>query len=119
METFQKIVLYSAIIILIVVLIIIGVAFSYAKNEQWPPLLPECPDYWIADGSGNNTQCINVKDLGTCPAQQGKKHQIMNFNSDNFTGDNGDCAKYTWANKCKVSWDGITYGVDSPCATTS
>jgi hypothetical protein len=108
METFQKIILYSAIIILIVILIIIGIAFSYAKNEQWPPLVPECPDFWIADGSGNNTQCVNVKDLGTCQAV-GTKHKKMNF-----TGfDN--CAKYTWANNCNVTWDGITYGVSNPC----
>jgi hypothetical protein len=114
METFQKIVLYSAIIILIVVLIIIGIAFSYAKNDQWPPIVPECPDYWIADGSGNNTQCINVKDLGTCSAN-GTQHLTMNFNNAPFTGDNGSCAKYTWANNCNVTWDGITYGVKNPC----
>ena len=114
METFQKIILYSAIIILIVILIIIGIAFSYAKNEQWPPLVPECPDFWIADGSGNNTECINIKDLGTCPAV-GTKHKRMNFNVSPFIGDDGDCAKYTWANNCNVTWDGITYGVSNPC----
>lgn len=115
METFQKIVLYSAIVILIVILIIIGVAFSYAKNdEQWPPLVPECPDYWISDGSGNNTQCINIKDLGTCPAN-GTKHLTMNFNDPAFSGDNGDCSKYTWATACNLTWDGITYGVQNPC----
>ena len=117
METFQKIVLWSAIIILIVVLIIIGVAFSYAKNEQWPPLVPECPDYWIADGSGNNTQCINVKDLGTCapPSDGETKHLTMNFNNAPFSGAEGNCAKYRWANSCDVTWDGITYGVVNPC----
>jgi hypothetical protein len=114
METFQKIILYSAIIILIIVLIIIGIAFSYARNEQWPPLVPECPDYWIADGSGNNTKCINIKDLGTCPPN-GTKHLTMNFNTSPFVGENGDCAKYTWANRCNVTWDGITYGVNNPC----
>ena len=114
METFQKIILYSAIIILIVVLIIVGVAFSYAKNEQWPPLVPECPDYWISDGSGNNSQCINIKDLGTCPAN-GTKHLTMNFNGPIFSGDNGSCAKYRWADACNLTWDGITYGVNNPC----
>ena len=113
---FQKIVLYAAIIILIIALVIIGIALSYAaSSEDWPPVVPECPDYWIIDGSGNNTKCINVKDLGVCPAQSGQKHQTMNFQSSSFTGDNGSCNKYTWAKKCQVSWDGITYGVQNPC----
>lgn len=115
METFQKIILYSAIIILIIVLVIIGIAFSYANNnEAWPPVVPECPDFWIADGSGNNTKCVNIKDLGTCQPI-GTKHLTMNFNVSPFIGENGDCAKYTWANNCNVTWDGITYGVNNPC----
>jgi len=120
MEGFQKIVLFAAIIILIIALVVIGVALSYAKDdEEWPPLIPDCPDYWTIDGSGNNANCINVKDLGTCPPQSGQQHLTMNFNSSAFTGSNGDCAKYTWAKKCGVTWDGITYGVNNPCQTSS
>ena len=116
MEGFQKMVLISAIIILIIALVIIGIALSYARsNEEWPPIVPECPDYWIIDGSGNNTRCINVKDLGICPAESGQKHQIMSFQSAQFTGDNSSCNKRNWAKKCSVSWDGITYGVQNPC----
>jgi hypothetical protein len=119
MEGFQKTVLIIATVILIITLILMGILLGNHSNETWPPTVPTCPDWWIMDGSGSNATCVNVKDLGVCPAQQGKKHQNMNFSSDTFTGTNGTCAKYTWANKCKVSWDGITYGVDSPCATTS
>ena len=118
MEGFQKIVLFAAIIILIVSLITIGVALSYAKDEEWPPITPECPDFWITDGSGNNSKCINVKDLGTCKPIGDDKHLVMNFNSSAFTGSQGDCNKYTWADKCGISWDGITYGVTNPCQTT-
>ena len=117
---FQKIVLISAIIALIVTLVIIGITLSYKKsNVVWPPMLPSCPDYWISDGSGNKAKCINVQDLGTCPAQSGAPHQIMDFTGANFTGSNGLCAKYTWANNCNVAWDGITYGVSNPCTTSS
>jgi hypothetical protein len=119
MEGFQKTVLIIAIIVLIITLVVMGLVLSSGSGETWPPSVPVCPDWWIADGSGNNSTCINVKDLGVCPAQSGKKHQNMNFNSSIFTGDNGTCAKYTWANKCKVTWDGITYGVENPCSTTT
>ena len=116
MEGFQKIVLFSAIIILIIALVIIGIALSKARsNEEWPPMVPECPDYWKIDGSGNNTTCTNMKDLGVCPPMAGQKHLVMDFNTSTFTGDSGSCNKYKWANKCKVTWDGITYGVDNPC----
>ena len=112
MNGFQKIVLISAIIILLVALIFIGTAISYAQDDQWPPIVPQCPDYWQADGSGNNTTCTNVMNLGTC-------NSVMNFNNAPFTGDSGACAKYNWATNCGITWDGITYGVNNPCQTTS
>ena len=120
MEGFQKIVLFAAIIILIIALVIIGIALSYAKDGQtWPPMTPQCPDYWLIDGSGNNAICTNIKDLGTCSANSGTKHLIMNFNNPAFTGSQGNCNKYRWANNCGISWDGITYGVNNPCQTSS
>ena len=116
MEGFQKIVLYSAIIILIISLVIIGISLSYAKSDKvWPPIVPDCPDYWSIDGSGNNATCMNVKDLGTCPKSGENKHLSVNFNEAPFVGSGQACAKYKWATKCGVSWDGITYGVDNPC----
>jgi hypothetical protein len=118
MDGFQKIVLFAAIIILIIALVFIGISLTYASNKSWPPMTPQCPDYWMIDGSGNDSKCINAKDLGTCPAQSGDNHLTMNFNSSAFTGSNGMCAKYTWAKKCGVSWDGITYGVNNPCQTS-
>ena len=118
MEAFQKIVLFAAIIMLIIALVFIGMALTYATDQEWPPMTPECPDYWMIDGSGNNANCINVKDLGTCSPQSGQKHLTMNFSGPAFSGSNEACAKYTWAKKCGLSWDGITYGVDNPCQTT-
>jgi len=119
MEGFQKIVLFVAIVLLIIALVVIGIALSYSTNQTWPPMTPSCPDYWAIDGSGNNAVCINVKNLGTCPPQSGQQHLTMNFNGSAFTGTNGLCAKYTWANNCGVTWDGITYGVNNPCQTTA
>jgi hypothetical protein len=115
MESFQKFVLFAAIIILIIALVFIGLALTYSKDQKWPPMTPECPDYWLVDGSGNNTTCINMKDLGRCPPKAGDGHLRMDFNSPAFMGANGMCAKYKWAKRCGISWDGITYGVNNPC----
>ena len=119
MGRFQKVVIISAIVILIIALLIIGIALTYSKKNTWPPNVSSCPDWWIIDGSGNNQKCINVKDLGVCKPQGNIPHQVMDFNTSLFTGSNGTCNKYTWANNCKVSWDGITYGVNNPCNDTS
>ncbi len=105
---------------MIIALVLIGIALS--KNSTsiaWPPMVPQCPDFWSIDGSGNNATCINVKDLGTFVPSTGQRHQTMNFNTDTFTGSQGACNKYTWANSYNLSWDGITYGVSNPCQTTT
>ncbi|MFY7728677.1 MAG: hypothetical protein ACOVRN_04100 [Flavobacterium sp.] len=112
MEGFQKIVLFSAIIILIIALVFIGISFTRATKQSWPPMTPECPDYWTVDSSG---KCVNTKDLGTCSKPANRPHLEVNFNDAPYTGANGVCAKYTWAKNCGVSWDGITYGVNNPC----
>ncbi len=116
---FQKMVLTMATILLIVILIIIGIALSKASvSEIWPPIIGECPDYWI-DMSGNGEACFNSHSLGRCNIPSDPKannmKETMNFNQSPFTGDNGQCAKYNWANTCKVTWDGITSGVKNPC----
>ena len=63
MDGFQKTILFIAIIILIISLIIIGFALAAGKDSQWPPMVPNCPDYWIADGSGNNAKCVISNNL--------------------------------------------------------
>ena len=112
---FQKTILVIAIVILILNLVLISLGLHYTKKESWPPIIPSCPDYWVSDMSGNNMRCTNVKDLGVCSPSGEDEHLIMDFNKAPFVGVNGNCAKYTWANNCKVAWDGITYGVNNPC----
>ena len=115
MNGFQKIILFSASIILIITFISIGLAIHNSRSISWPPLVPSCPDYWLIDGAGNNTKCINVRNLGTCQPNSSNKHLIMDFNGAPYVGSNGNCAKYTWANNCNLAWDGINYGVSNPC----
>ena len=113
---FQKTVFIASIIILFITIILIAYAlYKSATTAIWPPITNACPDYWASDGSGDNLTCTNVKDLGVCQPQDNDEHLIMNFNKAPFVGANGNCAKYKWANNCKVSWDGLTYGVNNPC----
>lgn len=116
MDGFQKRILNIAIVFLLIILLLIGLTLTYSnKHQQWPPMVGLCPDYWEIDGSGNDAKCVNVKNLGTCPAPTGQQHLTMNFNQAPYTGANGSCAKYKWSNTCNVSWDGINYGVGNPC----
>ena len=119
MANFQRIVIVIAFVILLICLIIVGTTLAKSNSSQaWPPLAGTCPDYWL-DTSGTGSKCINNKDLGTCNANVGPEgHSSMDFSVSPFIGSNATCAKYTWANKCGVSWDGITYGFDkNPCET--
>jgi hypothetical protein len=115
---FQKIVLIISIIVLLVILVVIGIMLSKSKaDENWPPVVGECPDYWV-DMSGNGEACVNTHSLGRCNILGNPNDQMknaMNFNQLPFTGDNGNCSKYRWATACKVTWDGITSGVKNPC----
>lgn len=129
MASFQTTVLVIATMILIVSLLYI--AYSLNQNisdTQWPPIVGDCPDYWTAatkkdidDLGVNNASlgagpfCVNVKNLGKCPAKAGDKHLVMDFNDNIYKGTNGPCQKYKWASNCGVTWDGITYGVNNPC----
>jgi len=113
---FQKIILIAAVVILIINLLVIALALHKSNKSNWPPIVPNCPDYWLSDGSGNNITCTNIKNLGVCKPPSGKKYLTMNFKNAPFTGANSNCAKYTWANNCKIAWDGVTYGVRNPCA---
>ena len=111
---FQQFILITALVILFITLVSICYALKKSKNTNWPPVVPGCPDYWTSDGSGNNMTCTNVKNLGSCMGPSGS-NLVMNFNKPPYIGSSGNCAKYTWANKCGVAWDGINYGVNNPC----
>ena len=118
---FQTIVLVVSIIVLIIILVIIGITLSKASyEEQCPPVVGECPDYWVMQGEGDAAICVNTKRLGSCTTPtEGSKFYTKNFNTSQFSGSQGVCNKYNWAtNTCNVSWDGITYGVNPPDCST-
>ena len=50
--TFQTIVMTTAISALIISLCFIGMQFYRQKyTADYPPVIPNCPDYWTMDGS--------------------------------------------------------------------
>jgi hypothetical protein len=114
---FQKMTILITSAILLIIFIFIAGSLVYApNNDQNAPIIAQCPDFWEIGGTDASSTCINVQDLGTCPAAAGDEHLTLDFNSGNFTD---NCAKYTWANNCNIAWDGLTYGVENPCTTTA
>ena len=116
--SFQKIILTIAVVGLIVLLVLIGVSMANASKSGivWPPVIGTCPDYWL-DLKGDGAKCENIKNLGNASNTNCK---TMDFTQSMYTdSETGLCNKYKWATACGVTWDGITYGVDNPCNTTS
>jgi hypothetical protein len=62
---FQKTIIVIAVIILIICLIYFWFNISKSSSKTWPPIVGDCPDYWI-DLGGNGSKCVNVHNLGTC-----------------------------------------------------
>ena len=97
----------TAIIILIISLCFIGLALYRQKyNSDYPPVFPNCPDYWI-DTLGNGSSCTNPQSLGNATCAK-----TMDFTSGQWAGQNGKCNKYQWAKTCNLSWDGISDNTD-------
>jgi hypothetical protein len=97
---FQKSVATVAIVILIITLCFIGIAlYRQAYNSDYPPVIPNCPDYW--DVSGNF--CVNSMALGNtrCLAP-------MDFTRPQWNNNSAMCRKYQWAKSCNLTWDGIS-----------
>lgn len=100
---FQKTVTTIAIIILIISLCFIGIALYRQKyNSDYPPVIPNCPDYW--DMSDNNV-CKNIKNLGN--DNEGCRGE-KDFSTPQWAGQAGLCGKYKWAKSCNLTWDGIS-----------
>ena len=111
---FQKSVMMVAIVLLVICLIMIGMAMYNNKyDSDFPPIIADCPDYWIERPSDIHDQnvCYNVKNLGRSECEKPK-----DFSGSLWTGSQGTCNKYRWAKSCDLTWDGVTNKTD-PCNT--
>ena len=109
LNKFNKIILFSAIVILIIALIVIGVMLNYALfNENYPPVISDCPDYWdVSLNNNNEVTCYNIvrQNSGTC---NNDTYPVDQFYEQGSNKSDVICAKYKWAKGCNISWDGIT-----------
>jgi hypothetical protein len=99
----KKWIIIVAIIVLIIYLIFIGIAMYLSQyNHQFPPVIPECPDYWNIN---DKNMCINGKKIGSCLDE---KDLEIDLNDLNWKGKSGLCRKYQFAKRCNLQWDGIS-----------
>ena len=115
---FYKFICLLALILLLVCLafVAVGIQSTYDKNI-FPPHVSDCPDFYVKDTSGN---CVSQFLVQSSTDDACYK---MDFDADAYNADgkgpySGICAKKTWAQGCKVNWDGITNDPDV-CYTTN
>ena len=104
----RKVLLVASILFVLTALFIIYTLYSGKYSKEFPPVVASCPDYWldhqVKDALGNTkSNCVNVKNLGTCPDQKSKS-----FDEPQWLGETGECRKSKWAKLCNLTWDGIT-----------
>ena len=118
MRQFQKVATALAIVVVVSTLGLVAWTLHSRKSTiKWPPTVGNCPDYWEdISSAGNGSACKNRHRLGTCNLPSMSNSNTMDFTTSQFTGDTSGCSKYTWAQGCGVTWDGITYGVANPCS---
>lgn len=129
MNSFQKIVIITCIIFLIITLgILAGLIHLASQNATYPPNINDCPDYWDSSMNDNTQTCINNSSVneckndwggddttpGWCTSTTGLKPNLnipVAFGTEHIPGKNDNdvnCMKYIWARYEGVAWDGIT-----------
>lgn len=112
METFQKRVLAIATVVLIIVLILVSIFHINAmKNQKFPPIETECPDYWDMSGGfcSPPTNNVNMCDSShNCPDNSLNIEFWKERTGGSENPDFIKCAKHQWAREKGVQWDGIS-----------
>lgn len=114
-SSFQKTITIVTFIVLIICLLTIGATIQSSSTSAWPPIYPECPDYFdVVSSTSSGAVCRNAKKLGNESC-----YGITDFTTSEYSGTSGLCNKNKWATTCNISWDGITYGAENPCTSTT
>ena len=127
METFHKVVIGIAVVVLIILLVAVGFLLNKTKdNMVYPPSANKCPDYWLEHPDGCKMKNLNNgvlslenvtnpvvnfenKDANNYYLQTASDESPNWFNKDNETyPEYSDiCAKQAWANHYDIKWDGV------------
>ena len=138
MEFFYIIVLSIAVIFLIVILTLIGILMKQSKKTggTFPPIVNNCPDYWVISSSdgksctiptkpsitdiqknagnlyGTDTE-LDITDTGSFPTKTPgftTTGSTIDFTDEAWSsqGKTSTCAQKQWAQKWGIAWDGIT-----------
>ena len=111
MEQFQRTTIIVFIVILLISLAFISVVLYNSKyTKSFPPVTPNCPDYWLDNSKGNGGNCFNIKNLGDEACQR-----TMDFSTGTYKGAGGLCKKKKWAESCHITWDGIANNDQLKC----
>ena len=100
MNSFQKIVVIIATVILIICLILIGISL-YNKNGSavFPPVVASCPDYWTVSGKechvGSVPPNCHIKKIDAITADSTKRDKCKTLHNIR-------------KHHCDITWDGIT-----------
>lgn len=111
LDDFQMNVIYVVAALSLALLIVIGYIIYKNNKSASKDMIKSinCPDYWEDVSDGNGSNCVNVKNLGTCGSNS------MDFTIQQWVGDKGMCNKNEWAKKCDLTWDGITNNPNIKC----
>jgi hypothetical protein len=103
----------STILSVLLILVIVAIVVSRSqKNQMYPSVFQQCPDYYYMDVCGN---CVMNQEIWTVSSIQSGQTKLQCANA-NFTNlktpgigsTSALCSKKKWANDCGVTWDGIT-----------
>ena len=137
MEFFYIIVLSIAVIFLIVILTLIGILMKESKKKSgtFPPIVNNCPDYWVI--ASDTKSCtiptktsstdiqknagslygsdiiLDITDTGSFPTKTPgftTTGSTIDFTNEAWSaqGKTSACAQKQWAQKWGIAWDGIT-----------
>jgi len=117
---FKIIVVLVAVALFIIILTGIGILINTANHigTVYPPIINQCPDGWMTDGSSNCIIPSNVN-LGTLSnfskvpgyfVNNSTGAQEINFSDRGWSvgGITSQCNKRLWANSNSIVWDTIS-----------
>jgi hypothetical protein len=120
MDLFKIITVVIAVLLFIVIMTLVGILINTSNHlgTVYPPILNQCPDGWMADGSNNciipsNINLGNLTDFSTLPGyfvNQTTGQSEINFSDRGWDGNGmtSQCNKRLWCNTNNIVWDTIS-----------